>query len=316
MFAQVSEAAGSVRKVGRSPCAMLTKHQAAGNDFLVLLDEHGTMEVSSQIARDLCARHTGVGADGLIRVRPASLTGERRGDTGEPYVATGEPRADLSMRLLNADGSEAETSGNGLRCLAQAAVDAGWVGADFAVLTGAGVQMIHYAGSPGEREARARVTMGRPVLALGDPVSVEAGEDAWPAYLVDMGNPHIVLMDPVPSGDPYRLSRIDLAQIGSRIENATPGGTNVELITGDWGKAPVGMLYMRVWERGVGETLACGSGTTAAAAAARAWGLVGAQVSVHNDGGVLEVDLSEPDAVLGGPVCWVARVEVPWTARP
>jgi len=260
----------------------LSKHEGAGNDFLVVVDPDDDVRLSVGQVQALCDRHCGIGADGVIRVGP------------------GREGADLSMELRNADGSEAEMSGNGMRCLAQAAVDAGIVSAPrFTVATAAGVRTVTY--QPGERpgEATASVEMGPARLGKEQPQRFPDRR----VREVDVGNPHLVLLGP---SDP---AEVTLADIGPRIEAGYPGGINVEFITA----ALPGELLLRVWERGVGETRACGTGSCAAAAAARSWGIVGDHVRVRNPGGMLEVWLGQSDresVVLAGPVRRVADVVV------
>jgi diaminopimelate epimerase len=259
----------------------LSKHEGAGNDFLVLLDPSDEIRFTPAEVRGLCDRRRGVGADGLIRVGP--------GDGG----------AVVSMELHNADGGLAETSGNGLRCLAQAAVDAAVVTPPrFTVATGAGVATIDYQASDSPGSARATVDMG--AVRLIGPASTAAGR---PAQRADTGNPHLV----VRCDDP---AEIDLPVLGPELAADYPEGINVEFVAAGPGPDEI---TMRVWERGVGETWACGSGSCAAAAVARAWGLVGANVHVRNPGGTLEVSLGEKDGdpvLLGGPVRRVADVVV------
>jgi diaminopimelate epimerase len=260
----------------------LSKHEGAGNDFLVAVDPAGKVRLTPELARALCDRHLGVGADGVMVAGP--------GRTG----------ADLSMVLRNADGGEAELSGNGMRCLAQAAVEAGLVRPpDFTVATLTGVRAVSY--QPGERPGHgaARVEMGRVRLGEERPHAL-AGSRAREA---DVGNPHLVVIG---GEDP---SEIDVAEVGPRLEAHHQGGVNVEFVSWSGGDR----LALRVWERGVGETLACGTGSCAAAAVARAWDLVGEHVLVDNPGGTLEVWLgpTEDDPVeLAGPVRRVAEVQV------
>ena len=165
------------------------------------------------------------------------------------------------MELRNADGSEAEMSGNGIRCLAQAAVDAGLVVPPrFTVATAAGTRTIHFV--PGEAPgwARASVDMGPVTMGPDQPQDVADRR----ARTVDVGNPHLVLLGPDVAG-------VDIASLGPQLQSAFAGGINVEWIClahdGD-GE----LLDLRVWERGVGETLACGTGSVAAAAAAAGLG--------------------------------------------
>ncbi len=266
----------------------LSKHHGLGNDFLVLIDLKDRHGLEPAAVRALCDRHRGVGADGLIR------------------VVAGSGGAVVAMELHNADGSPAETSGNGLRCLAQAVRDAGAVsGPDFVVATPAGPRRVSVRATPRPTEVVVSVDMGVPEVgpdrspgATGD--APRQGQGEWRCRTVGIGNPHLVLLGPDPA-------RVDMGELGPRVEAKHPGGINVELVT--LGPGP-GELSIRVWERGVGETLACGTGSVAAAAAARAWGLVGDRLVVHNPGGPLEVDLSGSTAVLTGPSERVADIRL------
>ena len=231
----------------------LTKHHALGNDFLVLLGS----EADAAMARALCDRRTGVGADGLITV------------VASRWV------------LHNADGSRAESSGNGLRCAAQAVARARGVDAiDVTFETDAGPRRVQLNGDVGTVE-------------MGTVVVKRLGErDAD----VDVGNPHLVLLVDDPAA-------FDLVAFGEAHADV-----NVEVI------APVGPdeLAFRVHERGAGITMACGTGSCAAVAAAHAWGLVGSSVVVHNPGGDVTVDLEGEEALLTGPTVFIADIEVPW----
>jgi diaminopimelate epimerase len=257
----------------------LTKHHGAGNDFLVVVDMSDAEPLQPDLVQALCHRRTGLGADGVIR------------------ISDGVGGSDLSMELRNADGSVAEMSGNGMRCLAQAAVEAGLVKPrSFTVSTLAGVRSVEY--QPGEAPgvAQASVDMGAAVLGPDQPQQFSDRR----ARRVDMGNPHLVLLGP-------DRADVDVAELGGRLQGVHPGGINVEFISVGPGPDDI---TLRVYERGVGETDACGTGSAAAAAAARSWGLVGEKVDVHNPGGVLHVTL-EPDGIrLAGPVRKVADIEV------
>jgi diaminopimelate epimerase len=263
-----------------------TKHEAAGNDFLVVLDPDDLLRLSAVQVRLLADRHRGVGADGVIRVGP------------------GRDGCELSMELRNADGSPAEMSGNGIRCLAQAAVDAGLVSPPrFRVATAAGVRTVDYATGTDPGRATASVDMGPATLGPEQPHQV----DGRRARTVDVGNPHLVLLGP-------DTASVDVAELGPKLQSDYDGGINVEWITAtadDTGE----LLDFRVYERGAGETLACGTGSVAAAAAARAWGVIASEgaVRVRNPGGMLEVVLGLDDSApahLAGPVRKVADVEV------
>ncbi len=266
------------------------KYHALGNDFLIALDLHaggdGLRESdASDMARRLCDRHRGVGADGVILVHPPQAGG------------------DVAMELRNADGGRAETSGNGLRCLVLALVESGTVaGPRATVETDGGV--VEGSVLPGRSQdgAEVRVSMGRARVGPPDQKELMAG-----AYFeerrVSTGNPHLVLIG-------RSLEGVDLAAVGPSLSRSIPGGQNVEVVAPDGS----GGLDLVVFERGVGITEACGSGSCAAAAAARAAGLSGDRVPVRNPGGVLVVDLAgaleSPAIALTGPACRIARVEV------
>lgn len=257
----------------------LSKHEGAGNDFLVMVDRGDGARLSPDQVRVLCDRHRGVGADGFIS------------------VAVGRG-ADLVMELVNADGSSAEMSGNGIRCLAQAAVGAGLVPAGrCTVSTDAGVRSVEL--RPGQQPGLDWASVDMGVAKLGDHVA-----NPWSgaqSQMVDVGNPHVVLLGDDPA-------QAEVTSLGPAVERSHPGGANVEFVA----VAGPDRLALRVWERGVGETLACGTGSVAAAAAAHSWGLVGSRVAVGNPGGTLEVVLSGGDgpAFLAGPVRKVADVLV------
>jgi diaminopimelate epimerase len=250
------------------PPLNLTKHHGLGNDFLVLLDPPSDIDLA-RLAVRLCDRRRGIGADGLI-------------------AATRPPEAegDIVMHLRNADGSRAEMSGNGIRCLAQAVVDAGWVaGNEFAVHTDAGLRhlVVHPETEPGLRQVT--VDMG--------PVTIGRSDDR--SASVDTGNPHLVLLVDDPAS-------VDLLELGRRHPEL-----NVEVIAP--GPEPDALTF-RVHERGAGITEACGTGSCAAAAAARRWGLVGTSVIVHNPGGDVIVDLKPETALLTGPAQLIGEVSV------
>ena len=314
----------------------LVKYHGLGNDFLVLVDDatgraskdptDGTRDVErrigSALVRALCDRHHGIGADGMLRVR-----------------ALGPGR--VAMELFNADGGAAETSGNGLRCAALAAVEAHLVaGTEMDVETLAGTVHAVVASQPYPGVADVQVEMGvvevGPELALAElrepdasrwsTLSGGAGDGSWQDVLaslaghrarrVAVGNPHLVLYgDPrraaPANAAPGRAGAARIASIGPALEAAVAGGVNVELVEVR-GDGP--SLALEVWERGVGVTLACGSGSCAAAAAARAAGLVGDVVEVVNPGGSLRVELSgdpaSASAVLTGPARRVGRVRL------
>jgi diaminopimelate epimerase len=267
----------------------LTKLHGLGNDFLVAhwLD-HVDVSPSGltpdpDVARALCARHTGVGADGLIYALPP-----------------GGEDADVHMVLLNADGSEAEISGNGIRCLAQAVLRRdGRDEGEVLVETAGGLRQLRTVKGDVDGELWTQVDMGEPTD--GPAPSAEAQElPAKERATVDIGNPHLVYLVDAPDA-------VDLAAVGPELEQSFPAGINVEVV------APTSHedLDLRVWERGVGITQACGSGAVAATVAAHRWGVVGTHVEVHMPGGVAIVDLDGPRALLTGPSTFIAEVVVP-----
>ncbi|MEA3020886.1 MAG: diaminopimelate epimerase [Actinomycetota bacterium] len=244
----------------------LSSHHALGNDFLIRLEG----EVDAAMARALCDRRRGIGADGLISIGPAPSGG-----------AGGRPPQSRRWTLFNADGSRAESSGNGLRCSAQALARAKGVSElEVTFETDAGPRRVQLSGDV------ATVEMG--------PVTVQRlGErDAD----VDVANPHLVLLVDDPSS-------VDLLALGRQHPDV-----NVEVIA----VAEPDALAFRVHERGAGITEACGTGSCAAAAAAHAWGLVGPAVVVHNPGGDVTVELKDGAALLTGETRWIADVETSW----
>jgi diaminopimelate epimerase len=186
------------------------------------------------------------------------------------------------MELYNADGSRAEMSGNGIRCLAMAMVDAGLSGPRMVVHTDAGPKAVTV-----DEDGWVSVDMG---MAKIDP------KDVGVAF-VDMGNPHTV------------VEVEDLAKVRIAKQAAEWQGRNVEFVVIGPG---TDHLSMRVWERGVGETLACGTGACAAAAAAFVWGKVGPHVTVKQPGGNATVRLEGDTIILSGPADHIATVEIPW----
>lgn len=266
----------------RPATARLRKHHGLGNDFLVLIDVQRHHTLDAGWARALCDRHRGVGADGVIRATP--------GSDGRSWA----------MELRNADGSVAETSGNGLRCLAQALVMSGAAaGPELLIATAAGPRPARVGPTGPDGSAEVTVGMGRAVL--GAEHGAESPDRR--GRRVDLGNPHLVLLVPDPSA-------VDVEAEGRAEESRVPGGINVEFVA----VAGPDLVQVRTWERGAGETRACGSGSCAAAAVLRAWGLVGDLVEVQNPGGRLRVGFEGPegrDLTLTGPAQFVCEVEVP-----
>ena len=248
----------------------------AGNDY-VLMDARELEEDWATLARAMCDRHVGVGADGMLLVLPSD-------------------EANVRMRMLNPDGSEAEMCGNGIRCLAKYVLEReiAEAGDDpLSVETLTGVRMIEPLWSDGCVE-RARVAMGAPELRPERvPVTVSDDMAGGPVLdfpldvdghllnltFVSMGNPHAVAFIDTPVAD------FPLARIGPQVEHHRifPNKVNFSIVN----VRDSGAVVARVWERGAGETLACGTGACAIAVAARLHGFTGEDVDITLSGGTL-----------------------------
>jgi len=265
------------------------KLHGTGNDFVVI-DARALDRDWPAVARAICDRHFGVGADGLILAAPSQ-------------------RAEVRMRIFNADGSEAEMSGNGMRCLVKFVVDAGIVtprNGAFDVETGAGVLPVRVTADHG-RVTSVREGMGRPQLDPRQiPVAIEAAPPVRSFDLavdgrslavtpVSMGNPHAVFFQDQP------VEAYPLHALGPLVEHHPlfPKRTNFEVVR----MIDRRSAEMRVWERGVGETLSCGSGASATIVAARIRGLVDDALELRVPGGVLNLEWDgEGEVILTGPV--------------
>jgi diaminopimelate epimerase len=255
-----------------------TKMHGLGNDYGYVngFEEH--LEDPAAVARVVSDRHFGIGADGLILILPSA-------------------HADFRMRMFNADGSEAQMCGNGIRCLAKYVYDHRLTRqTTIKVETLAGILELHLFPC-GEVIDKVRVMMGEPRLqreqipmqgssgqVLNEPLQVE--EKTFEVTAVSMGNPHcIVFVD-----DPQTF---EVEYWGPRFEHhaAFPEGVNTEFIR----VLDDQTFRMRVWERGSGETLACGTGASAAAVACHLTGRTGRHVTAHLLGGSLELEWRETD---------------------
>ena len=258
----------------------LRRHDGLGNDFLVFDTAQGTPQGEwADLARRWCDRATGIGADGLLLLGGAGTTS-------------------LTMRLYNADGSIAEMSGNGIRCLVMAAhaCTQNPVGTVYAVSTDAGPRQATVIAQDADGTVHISVDMGF-VTDLPEP-------DGWdvlgtnpdrPVRHVSLGNPHSVV-------GVEEVALVDLKSLGEKVPHV-----NLEIV--EPGPETDG-ITMRVHERGAGITMACGTGACAAADAAYAWGLVprsAAQVTVHMPGGDVKVGVSvDRRATLIGPTVHVS----------
>ena len=274
----------------------LTKHHGLGNDFVIALEEvNGPLHGDATLARALCDRRRGIGADGFILgSRPA------KGALGPDGQAI-----DVVMQLWNADGSRAEMSGNGIRCLGQAlAMARDDHEATYAVSTDGGFRELVVHDDAAHRLSTVSVTMGLVGDGPAIPSSVSERLANDRHATADLGNPHIVVLV-------ADLASVDLVGTGAWIESQFDAGINVEFIAP--GSEP-DSLDLLVWERGAGVTEACGTGATAAATLAHHWGLVGREVRVVMPGGSAEVIVAAtPDAepVLIGPSQHIATIELP-----
>jgi diaminopimelate epimerase len=260
------------------------KYQGSGNDFVMLVDLDDARPLEPDLVAAVCDRRTGVGADGVIRL-----------------VRSERPDASFVMDYRNADGSLAEMCGNGARCVGTLVHDLGLSDeVEFGIETRGGVRRLRLHDEGGEVH-RVTVEMGVPAFTKA---AIPMRGPAWETFLaqpfdvggitltasaVSMGNPHLVLFV---EDDP---DRFHVGHIGPALERHEwfPEGTNVE-----FAQVRPDAIKARVWERGSGETMACGSGACAVAVAANEAGLVPNRTVVRFPGGALEVERLESGEVL------------------
>ncbi len=258
-----------------------TKGHGTGNDFVLYLDLDGTKQLTPQAIARICDRHFGIGADGVIRVVRSSML-----EAGAAALAQ-EPEAEWFMDYSNSDGSVAEMCGNGVRVFARYLLEKGLVtltqGQTLSVGTRGGVKDIQ------QNLAGFAVDMGRWKLEPGETLVHAANlKIDRPGLGINVGNPHVVVA--LASRD--ELASLDL-QSAPTLEPVPTHGANVEFVVPQDPMVSngVGYLDMRVFERGSGETLSCGTGIVATALAARHWAGQGApnQWQVTVPGGTLGV---------------------------
>ncbi len=256
------------------------KYQGTGNDFVMIIDLDDRRQLDAEVVAALCDRRRGIGADGLIRVIRAS----------GPAL--------FVMDYRNADGSDAEMCGNGARCVGRLVHDLGLTEErSFAIETRGGSRTLRL-----HEDDRVTVEMGIPAFTkaaipmrgpawetfLGQPIDVGGGLTLT-ASAVSMGNPHLVVFL---DGDPQG---VHVQHLGPALEHHDlfPEGTNVEFV-----RMSTDVIEARVWERGSGETLACGSGACAIAVAANEAGLAPTRSVVRFPGGEVEVERRDDGEVL------------------
>lgn len=267
------------------------KGHGTENDFVVLPDLDGAVELSPELVQALCDRHAGVGADGVLRVVRSENDPEAKGMALE---------APFFMDYRNADGSLAEMCGNGVRVFMRYLQGVGLVESNAAVATRGGVKRVLARG-----DGNVTVEMGRPRIPADRPVVTAAPLGPTAGVHVEMPNPHVV----VPVADEQQLALLELWRPPA-VEPQLPTGQNVEFVV----RAGPRHLVMRVHERGVGETRSCGTGICAvvvAAATADGAGADGSVWRVDVPGGSCEVSW-RPDGeiLLTGPAVMVAEIEL------
>ena len=280
-----------------------TKVQGAGNDF-VLIEDDGTARDWENLTPAMCDRHFGIGGDGLLLVVKSK-------------------KADCRMRVFNLDGSEADACGNGLRCVVRYVLEKGLVkpkAGRLTVETMAGVRQVRVGSG---KKPSIQVFMGKPVFAAKDiPVTTGQGSKSldiipildYPLTIngkklllncVSMGNPHAVhFIDSSVAGFPLEV-------IGPKVEKHRifPKRVNFEIVR----ILDSTRFEARVWERGVGETLACGSGACAIAVMARMHGIINNKVDIMLPGGTLNIEWDgQGEVLLSGPAELVFSGEWPY----
>jgi diaminopimelate epimerase len=258
----------------------MTKMHGIGNDYVYVDCRASDLPDPPRVARAVSRRHHGIGADGLILVRPSS-------------------DADCRMEMYNADGSRGEMCGNGIRCVAKYVYDRGLTHNPMRIDTDDGVKTLTLALDDHGRVSGAAVDMGVPVLdgpripvtsegrVIDQPL--EVGGMSWQITCVSMGNPHCIVFVP-------EVASLDLARIGPLFEHHPffPKRVNTEFVAVRSRTA----MDFRVWERGSGETMACGTGACAALVAAVLTGQTERRATIHLRGGDLDVEWRADNHVL------------------
>ncbi|MCR4436622.1 MAG: diaminopimelate epimerase [Clostridiales bacterium] len=255
-----------------------TKMQGLGNDYVYVNCMDGMIDNPSEVARFVSDRHFGIGSDGLILILPSQ-------------------RADFKMRMFNSDGSESEMCGNGIRCVGKYVYDYGLTDkTTVGIETLAGIKILELIVED-RKVSRVRVDMGEPILDparipvnsdknrfVDEPVVI--GGDTYRVTCVSMGNPHAVAYV-------EEVENFPLEVVGPKMETHSlyPKKVNAEFVQ----VVDRGKLKMRVWERGAGETLACGTGACAVLVASVLNGLTERKATVQLLGGDLTIEWNEKD---------------------
>jgi diaminopimelate epimerase len=273
-----------------------TKMHGIGNDYIYINGFEEQLENPGELSIRLSDRHKGVGSDGLVIILPSS-------------------KADFRMQMFNADGSEAEMCGNAARCIGKYVYEKGLTDkTELTLETLAGIKTLQLFLDDRNNVVSVTVDMGKPVLEpekipttlpgkqiVNFPVSFDGINYA--ITCVSMGNPHTVIFT-------ENIANMDIEKIGKKIENAPifPRRTNVEFIE----VIDKSRIKMRVWERGSGETMACGTGACASVVAGVLNGLVSRKATVELLGGNLEIEWNENDehVYLTGPAETVFEGEI------
>ena len=283
-----------------------TKGHGTGNDFIIIADPDGGLELTAEQVAVLCDRHFGIGADGVLRVVRSSAIPEGAAALAE------EPDAEWFMDYRNADSSVAEMCGNGIRVFAHYLVRSGLAaiepGSTLPIGTRAGIRDVTRSVSGYQVDLGAWKLSGDDPLVRADGLTVTR-----PGLGIDVGNPHVV----VALASDAELGLLELTRT-PELEPAPPAGANVEFVVPGEPlvRDGIGHVRMRVFERGVGETLSCGTGVAATALAVRYW--AGAQApdnwQVEVPGGTLGVRMFPAEdgehVALSGPAQLVYQGEV------
>lgn len=264
-----------------------TKMHGCGNDYVYIDSVKNPVRVAdkAELARMVSDRHFGIGSDGLIFVNSSKI-------------------ADFEMEMYNADGSRSEMCGNGIRCVAKLVYDKGYTdGENFTIESMGKIKYIKIYGKDGVAES-VKVDMGEPILepiripvdvegdrAIAVPIEVDGA--TYEMTCVSMGNPHAVVFLDETKDEPSKVTSLEIEKIGPKFENhkVFPNRVNTEFVN----VIDRSQVEMRVWERGTGETLACGTGCCATTVACILNGKTDREITINVLGGKIRVKWDESD---------------------